>query len=69
MLTIPVAAASMQAFFSDAGHKKAELASIKNGEFAEVQTRGAGQGEGDEAKLFTSILASFERRMSEIQEI
>jgi hypothetical protein len=44
LLTTPVAAASMPAFPSGVGNKNAEDAPIKNGESAEVQTRGAGEG-------------------------
>jgi hypothetical protein len=67
-LTAPVAAASMPAFSSGAGHKNAEDAPIKNDEYAEVQTRGAGVGGGctnDEAEKFASILAAVKRQIRE----
>jgi hypothetical protein len=56
VLTTPVAAASMPALLSGAGHKNAENAPMKNDESAEVQTRGAGEGGGG-TNDFTCVVA------------
>jgi hypothetical protein len=70
-LTTPVAAASMPAFPSGAGHKNAEDSPIKNDESAEVQTRGAGEGGGgtnDEAEKNVYMLAAVKRQMNKGRE-
>jgi hypothetical protein len=60
----------MPAFPSGAGHKAAEDAPIKNGESAEVQTRGAGEGGGvtNDAGKYASLLAAFKRQISKDRE-
>jgi hypothetical protein len=57
----------MPAFPSGAGHKNQDDAFIKNGESAEVQTRGAEEGGGgnnDEAGKNESMFSSFKRKIS-----
>ena len=61
----------MPALPSSAGHKNQVDAFIKNGESADVQTRGAGEGGGgtnDEAEKNAFILAAVKRQRSKDRE-